>query len=128
MPFMDGFEATTVIGWLAMVAEARSTTLLERAPGDPAARLAALEIFDRLGARPDLERLRQRLRAEGVRHIPRGPRPTTRGNPFGLTAREVEIALLLARALTNAGIGRRALELGLAPTHARPDGEVATPK
>jgi hypothetical protein len=32
MPFMDGIEATTVIGWLAMVAEARSTTLLERAP------------------------------------------------------------------------------------------------
>ena len=33
----------------------------------------------------------------GVRHIPRGPRPSTRGNPFGLTAREVEIAALLAR-------------------------------
>ena len=44
------------------------------ADGDAAAQLAALQIFDRLGARPDLERLRQRLRAEGVRHIPRGPR------------------------------------------------------
>jgi DNA-binding NarL/FixJ family response regulator len=42
-----------------------------------------------------------------VRHIPRGPRPATRGNPLGLTAREAEIAALLARALTNARIGAR---------------------
>ena len=77
------------------------------ADGDEAAQRAALEIFDRLGARPDLERLRQRLRAGGVRHIPRGPRASTRGNPLGLTAREAEIAALLARALTNACIGAR---------------------
>ena len=77
------------------------------AAGDAPAQLAALEIFDRLGARPELERLRQRLRAEGVRHIPRGPRPSTRDNPCGLTAREAEIAALLAGALTNARIGAR---------------------
>jgi DNA-binding NarL/FixJ family response regulator len=77
------------------------------ADGDGAARLAAVEAFDRLGARPDLERLRQRLRAEGVRHIPRGPRASTRGHPFGLTAREAEILALLARALTNSRIGAR---------------------
>jgi DNA-binding CsgD family transcriptional regulator/tetratricopeptide (TPR) repeat protein len=77
------------------------------AEGDEPAQLAALEIFDRLGARPDLERLRQRLRASGARHIPRGPRASTRGNPLGLTAREAEIAALLARALTNARIGAR---------------------
>jgi DNA-binding CsgD family transcriptional regulator len=77
------------------------------AEGDEPAQLAALDIFGRLGARPDLERLRQRLRASGARHIPRGPRPATRGNPLGLTAREAEIAALLARALTNARIGAR---------------------
>src|SRR6185295_364780 len=48
-----------------------------RADGDAPARVAALEALDRLGARPDLERERQRLRAEGVRGIPRGPRPST---------------------------------------------------
>jgi ATP/maltotriose-dependent transcriptional regulator MalT len=75
------------------------------AEGDAPAQLLALEIFDRLGARPDLDRLRQRLRTEGVRHIPRGPRPSTRGNPFGLTAREREITALLG--LTNARIAAR---------------------
>ncbi len=128
------------------------------ADGDEAAQLAALDIFDRLGARPDLERLRQRLRAGGVRHIPRGPRPGTRHNPFGLTGREAEIAGLLARALTNARIGARlhispktvdhhvsailgklgvssreeagrlAVKHGLIPSPAREDGEVARPK
>ncbi len=77
------------------------------ADGDAAARLAALEGFDRLGPRPSLERLRQHLRAEGVRRIPRGPRPSTRDHPFGLTAREAEIVGLLARALTNNRIGAR---------------------
>jgi len=128
------------------------------ADGDEAAQLTALEIFDRLGARPDLERLRQRLRAGGVRHIPRGPRPSTRANQFGLTAREIEITALLARALTNARIGallhispktvdhhvsailgklgvtsreaagRLAMQQGLIPDVAREDREVAKPK
>jgi DNA-binding CsgD family transcriptional regulator/tetratricopeptide (TPR) repeat protein len=77
------------------------------AGGDAAARLAAVEILDRLGARPDLDGLRQRLRVEGVRGIPRGPRPSTRQNAFGLTARELEILALLTRSLTNRGIGAR---------------------
>ena len=77
------------------------------ADGDKTARLAAVETLDRLGAQPDLQRLRQRLRAEGVRGIPRGPRPSTRQNPYGLTARELEIVALLARALTNTRIGTR---------------------
>ena len=60
-----------------------------------------------LGARPDVDRLRQRLRADGVRHIPRGPRASTRRNAFGLTTRELEITALLADRLTNARIGAR---------------------
>ena len=128
------------------------------AEGDEPAQLAALELFDRLGARPDLERLRQRMRAGGARHIPRGPRPSTRGNPFGLTAREAEIAALLAGSLTNAAIGARlhispktvdhhvsailgklgvpsrdqagrlAVKLGLVPEATRQHGEIAAPK
>jgi hypothetical protein len=53
--------------------------------GDEAAQLAALDIFERLGARPIIEKLKQKMRAEGIR-VPRGPRPATREHPFGLTA------------------------------------------
>lgn len=77
------------------------------ADGDTAAQLAALDIFDRLGARPATEALRQRLRTTGVVHIPRGPRPATRANPFSLTGRQMEILNLLAERLTNAEIATR---------------------
>ncbi len=73
--------------------------------GDSAAQMAALEIFTRLGAVPAAALLRQRMRGAGVRHIPRGPRATTRQNPFGLTAREMEILGCLAKGLTNGRIG-----------------------
>src|SRR5690606_20445098 len=42
--------------------------------GDSAARLEAMAILTRLGARPLAQRLRGRLRDEGTASIPRGPR------------------------------------------------------
>jgi ATP/maltotriose-dependent transcriptional regulator MalT len=77
------------------------------ADGDEAARLAALEIFDRLGAGPAAAALRQLMRGEGVRCIPRGPRSSTRRNPFGLTAREMQILGCLSGGLSNGRIGTR---------------------
>jgi len=75
--------------------------------GDAAAQVQALEVLDRLGARPAADALRKRLRAEGVRRIPRGPRSTTRAHPFGLTSREMEILQAVAAGLSNAQIGDR---------------------
>jgi DNA-binding CsgD family transcriptional regulator len=77
------------------------------AGGDNAAQMAALDLFDRLGALPATAALRRRMRMAGVRRIPRGPRATTRRNPFGLTAREVEVLGCLADGLTNGRIGTR---------------------
>jgi DNA-binding CsgD family transcriptional regulator/tetratricopeptide (TPR) repeat protein len=77
------------------------------ADGDQPAQLAALEIFDRLGAAPAAAMLRQRMRGEGARRIPRGPRASTVRNPFGLTRREVEILGGLAEGLSNSQIGAR---------------------
>jgi DNA-binding CsgD family transcriptional regulator len=80
--------------------------------GDEAAEITALEIFEELGARPILDKLKQKMRLEGVRSIPRGPRPTTRENAFGLTAREMEVLSCLVRGSTNNFIGH---ELCLSP-------------
>ena len=77
------------------------------ADGDEAARLAALQIFERLGAGPAAERLRQALRATGVRGIPRGPRPSTKENPAGLTNRQLEVLVLMADGLSNNEIADR---------------------
>jgi DNA-binding CsgD family transcriptional regulator/tetratricopeptide (TPR) repeat protein len=77
------------------------------ADGDVPAQLAALEIFDGLGAAPAAATLRQRMRGDGMRRIPRGPRATTRQNAFGLTMREMQILGCLAEGQSNGRIGAR---------------------
>jgi DNA-binding CsgD family transcriptional regulator/tetratricopeptide (TPR) repeat protein len=67
----------------------------------------ALEIFLGLGAKPMTRRVVKLLEEHGARAIPRGPRATTRANPAGLTAREVEILGLISRGLGNSEIAHR---------------------
>jgi DNA-binding NarL/FixJ family response regulator len=57
----------------------------------------------RLGATAVAHKVALRLRELGS-PVPRGPRPTTRSNPRGLTEREWEIARLLALGLSNGEI------------------------
>ena len=75
--------------------------------GDVEATLVALRIFDSLGAGPALQIARRRLRDLGVSQVPRGPQPTTRANPAGLTDRQVEILTMLSSGCTNAEIAAR---------------------
>ena len=75
--------------------------------GDESAQLAALEIFERLGARPAMEKLKRQMRSKGVRGIPRGPRTATRQNPFDLTTREMEVLASLVEGLNNNAIAKK---------------------
>jgi DNA-binding CsgD family transcriptional regulator/tetratricopeptide (TPR) repeat protein len=93
-------EAWSARGFPYESADARS-----EADGE-AARLEALATFDQLGASRAASRLRRRLRADGVRRIPRGPRAASRAGLAGLTPRETEVLDLIVRGSTNAEIAR----------------------
>ncbi|TLY83726.1 MAG: hypothetical protein E6K41_00470 [Gammaproteobacteria bacterium] len=80
---------------------------LALAEGPEDALLEALAILDGLEAGPLASIVRQRLRKLGVRGVPRGPRAATRGNPAGLTAREVEVLRLLVSGHTNSELAKR---------------------
>jgi DNA-binding CsgD family transcriptional regulator len=67
----------------------------------------AHEILEGLNARPLADRVAQRLRGRGVRDLARRPRASTRGNPAGLTARELEVLRLVAQGLRNGDIAER---------------------
>ena len=75
--------------------------------GDESAQLEALAMFDSLGARPVASLLRSSLRSAGVIGIPRGPLKETVSNPWQLTSRQLEVAMLLADGLTNGEIAER---------------------
>jgi DNA-binding CsgD family transcriptional regulator len=67
----------------------------------------ALGLFLGLNARAMADRVSERLRALGARHVARGPRPSTRANPAGLSAREIEVLQLLALGARNTEIAER---------------------
>ncbi len=74
--------------------------------GGEASMLEALPLADALGAAPLADRVRRRLRSEGVRGVPRGPRAATQANPAGLTPRELQVLQLLARGHSNPELAR----------------------
>jgi DNA-binding CsgD family transcriptional regulator/tetratricopeptide (TPR) repeat protein len=67
----------------------------------------ALAELQRLGARPAAAQVSRRLRERGARGVRRGPRASTRKNPAGLTARELEVVALVSEGMTNSEIADR---------------------
>ena len=68
---------------------------------------AALELLEQLGASAVVQRLKLRMRSEGIRRIPRGRQQRTRENPAQLTARQLEVLKLLRNGLQNKEIAEQ---------------------
>jgi DNA-binding CsgD family transcriptional regulator/tetratricopeptide (TPR) repeat protein len=73
---------------------------------DLAAAREALEIVDAIGA-PAVRQAMLRDRHVRGLPLPRGPRASSRANPAGLTAREIDVLRLLVDGLSNADVARR---------------------
>jgi DNA-binding CsgD family transcriptional regulator/tetratricopeptide (TPR) repeat protein len=57
------------------------------------------------GAEGVIHGLRRELQRRGIAHIPRGKRSSSKVNPAGLTAREIQVLAQIASGLSNAAIG-----------------------
>jgi DNA-binding CsgD family transcriptional regulator/tetratricopeptide (TPR) repeat protein len=74
---------------------------------DEGALKRALGELHELGAQPAAAIVARRLRERGVLRLPRGQRAATRANPGALTARELEVLVLVAQGLHNSEIADR---------------------
>jgi DNA-binding NarL/FixJ family response regulator len=93
-------DAHGEVGW--RYDRALMLSLLE----DPDSLAEALAIARELGAEPLSRRAAGRMRELGAA-VPRGPRASTRSNPAGLTARQLEVLALLVEGRSNAEIAER---------------------
>lgn len=75
--------------------------------GPEESRREALTILDQLGANGTLEFLKSKMRSQGIRNIPRGPRTSTRSNSAHLTNRQIDVLCLLKEGLPNTEIANR---------------------
>jgi DNA-binding CsgD family transcriptional regulator len=100
---LDGDWRAAAGAWEADERPYETALALSEADEEDALR-RGLEIARGLDARPLAQVVTRRLRELGAREIPRGPRPTTRTNTAGLTARESEVLARLADGSRNTEI------------------------
>ena len=103
---LDGRWREAASSWSQLGCPYEAAWVLAAYGDEPALREALAEL-DRLGAEPAAQFTRRRMRATGVRRVPRGARTTTRQNPFNLTRREAQVLELMATGLRNSAIARK---------------------
>jgi DNA-binding CsgD family transcriptional regulator len=102
---LAGNPGAAAATWLDLNCEYEAAVAL--CAGDAEQHREALGIFQRLEAPPAAAIAARLLRAGGARGIPRGPRPSTKRNPAGLTTRELEVLGLIGEDLRNREIAQR---------------------
>jgi DNA-binding CsgD family transcriptional regulator len=103
---ISGDWAEAAAGWERLGCPFETAAALLDSDEETALR-RALQIFDGLGARPAAAMAARKLRATGIRGIPRGAQRATRAHPHELTRRQQEILALLAEGLSDAEIAQR---------------------
>lgn len=103
---LAGDAAAASVLWADLGCPYEAALALAAADDEPGLRRALSEL-QRLGATPAARIVARRLRARGVRDLPRGPYRAARRNPAGLTRRELEVLALLTERLQTADIARR---------------------
>jgi DNA-binding CsgD family transcriptional regulator/tetratricopeptide (TPR) repeat protein len=103
---LAGNPAPAAAHWSEIGRPYEAALALADVASEPALR-ESLETLTALGARVPAAIVSRRLRALGVRDIRRGPRPATRRNAAGLTARESQVLALVAEGCRNAEIAER---------------------
>lgn len=102
---LAGDVAAAAAAWRALGCDYEAAVV--RCQGTFGEQRRALETFQVLDVRPAAGIAARLLRSGGARSVPRGPRPSTRRNPGGLTAREVEVLGLIGQDLRNREIAQR---------------------
>jgi DNA-binding CsgD family transcriptional regulator len=103
---LRGEWAAAAEAWSALNCPYEAARALSES-GNEGALKEALDVFERLGARPMAQWVHRQLRDLGIQGIPRGPRLSTRTNPVGLTLRELEVLGLLTASQSDKQIARQ---------------------